>query len=146
MRTVCCLQNQNQSKLFFVIFQKILFKTEWVNKSIPQASFSHAFDIQLSMYPKKLKWHTGHYSTVQYRTGTQSLIGRTTNGMVHHSLGGAVIFISLQPFILPYLTYCPACKPKARGFAIRAVRQVGENKVLLRNKFCLKTYKFCLKI
>ena len=54
--------------------------------------------------------------------------------MLRHSLGRAVIFISLQHFILPYLTYCPACKqPEVRGIAIRAVSQVGQNKVLLRN-------------
>ena len=43
------------------------------------------------------------------------------NGMLRHSLGGAVIFISLQHFILPYLIYCPAFKPEVRGIAIRAV-------------------------
>ena len=55
------------------------------------------------------------------------------NGMLRHSLGGAVIFISLQHFILPCLTYCPACKPEVRGIAIRAVSQAGQKKVLLRN-------------
>ena len=60
--------------------------------------------------------------------------------MLCHSLGGSVIFISLQHFILPYLTYYPACKPKEQGIAIRAVSQVGQNKVLLRNKnYCPNT-------
>ena len=57
--------------------------------------------------------------------------------MLRHSLGGAVIFNSLQHFILSYLTYCPACKSKVQGIAIRAVSQVGQNKrVLQRNKIC----------
>ena len=38
------------------------------------------------------------------------------NGMLRHSLGGAVIFISSQHFIWPYLTYCSACKPKSFSF------------------------------
>ena len=44
----------------------------------------------------------------------------------------AVIFICLQHFILPYLNYFPACKPKAEGqeIAIRAVIEVGQNKML----------------
>ena len=46
------------------------------------------------------------------------------NGMLRQSLGGAVIFISLQHF------FCPACKPEVQGIAIRAVGQVG-----LHNKF-----------
>ena len=54
--------------------------------------------------------------------------------MLSHSLGGAVIFISLQQFIFPYLTYCHACKPEVRGIAIWAVSLVRQNKVLLRNK------------
>ena len=73
------------------------------------------------------------------------------NGMLRPSLGGAVIFISLQYFILPHFTYFPACKPEVQGIAIWAVSQAGQNKVLkfkVRSrvyKFCLKTYKFCLK-
>ena len=55
------------------------------------------------------------------------------NGMLCHSLEREVIFISSQHFILPYFTYCPACKPEVRGIAIRAVSQVGQNKVLLRS-------------
>ena len=51
--------------------------------------------------------------------------------MLRHALGGAVIFISLQHFILLYLTYCPALKPEIQGIAIRTVSQVGQNKVLL---------------
>ena len=67
------------------------------------------------------------------------------NGMLHHSLGGAVIFISWQHFIFPSLTYCPACKPKIRGIAIRAVSQVRQNKVLLRNKnYCPETNEWCI--
>ena len=42
--------------------------------------------------------------------------------MLRHSLGGAVILISLQHFILPYLTYCLACKLEVREIAIRAVQ------------------------
>ena len=55
--------------------------------------------------------------------------------------GGAVIFISLQHFILPFLTYCPACKPEVEGIAAtRAVSQVGQNKVLLGNEnYCPNT-------
>ena len=44
------------------------------------------------------------------------------NEMLRHSIGGAVIFIYLRHFILPYLTNCPACKPKVQGIAIRAVK------------------------
>ena len=51
----------------------------------------------------------------------------THNGMLCHSLGWSVIFISLQHFILPNLTYCPACKPKVRWIVIRASSQVGQN-------------------
>ena len=39
----------------------------------------------------------------------------TYNGMLRHSLGGAVILCSLQHFILPCLTYCSACKPDVGG-------------------------------
>ena len=63
--------------------------------------------------------------------------------MLRPSLGGAVICISLQHFILPYLTYCPACKPEVQGIAIRAVSQVVQNKVLVRNKnYCPDTNKW----
>ena len=37
----------------------------------------------------------------------ENIICSLENGMLRHSLGGAVIFISMQHFILPYLTYCP---------------------------------------
>ena len=67
------------------------------------------------------------------------------NGMLRPSLGEAVIFISLQHFILPYLTYCPACKPEVPGIAIRAVSQVGQNKVLLRTHINTLITLFYLK-
>ena len=54
--------------------------------------------------------------------------------MLRNSLRGEVIFLSLQHFILPYLTYCPTSKPEVQGIAKRAVSRVGQNKVLQRNK------------
>ena len=60
------------------------------------------------------------------------------NGMLRHSLGGAVIFIPLRHFILPYLTYCPAGKPEVQGIAIRAVSFGGK---ALVNKLWLLLYK-----
>ena len=63
------------------------------------------------------------------------------NGMLRPSLGGeAVIFISLQYFILPYLTYCPACNPSCR-----ALSQVWQNKVLQRNEnYCPDTNEWLI--
>ena len=37
-----------------------------------------------------------------------ALLSVNKNGMLRHLLGGAVVFISLQHFVLPDLTYCPA--------------------------------------
>ena len=39
------------------------------------------------------------------------------NGMLHHSFGGAVIFPSLQHFIVPALDLMPCCKPEVCGIA-----------------------------
>ena len=39
---------------------------------------------------------------------------KARNGMLCQSLGEAAIFISLQPIVLPYLTYCSACKPEVQ--------------------------------
>ena len=87
----------------------------------------------------KLKKNCLFWSRTLWSCG---LICLMFNGMLRHSLGGAVICISLQHLILPYLTYCPACKPEVRGISIRAVSQVGQNKVLLRNKnYCPISYK-----
>ena len=46
----------------------------------------------------------------------------------------AVIFISLQQFILPYSTYWPYCNPLYLRLSSRTVSQVGKNKVVQRNK------------
>ena len=57
---------------------------------------------------------------------TSDFFYRKRNGMLHHSLGGAVIFISLQHFIAPSLklmlclSVClvfllPACPPDVGG-------------------------------
>ena len=46
--------------------------------------------------------------------------------MLHHALEGAVILFYFQHFIAPALDYCPACKPKAQGIAIRAVNSRRE--------------------
>ena len=48
------------------------------------------------------------------------------NGMLHHSLVGAVIFFSLQHFIALPLDYCPTCKAEVRGIAIRVVNSRRE--------------------
>ena len=42
--------------------------------------------------------------------------------MLQHLFGGAVIFLSLQHFILPDLNYCPACKHEQAQVAIGVVR------------------------
>ena len=44
------------------------------------------------------------------------------NGMLCHSLGGAVIIIPLQHFIAPAFYLLPCCKPEVWGIAIRAAR------------------------
>ena len=44
--------------------------------------------------------------------------------MLRPSLGGAVIFFSLQHFNAPALDYCPACKPKVWGIQFWGIFQV----------------------
>ena len=60
------------------------------------------------------------------------------NGLLRHSLGGAVIFISLEHFILSYLTYWPVCNPEVRGITVRAVSFWGK---ALVNKLWPVLYK-----
>ena len=80
--------------------------------------------------------------------------------MLCHSLGGAVIFNSLQPFIAPALDLMTCLPYRQRREAINFTSSAwillknllwpysikwiqGGNKVY---KFCLKTYKSCLKV
>ena len=51
------------------------------------------------------------------------------------------IMNSLQEFLLPYLNYSPYCNPSYLRLAIRAVSQVGQNKLPQTNKnYCPAIY------
>ena len=42
------------------------------------------------------------------------------NGMLQHSLGGGVVFVSLEHFISPFLDYMPCLPSRQKREAIRA--------------------------
>ena len=62
--------------------------------------------------------------------------------MLHHSLGGAVIFISLEHFIAPALDLIPCFKAQGTRIAIRAFNPRSEQLITAMKQKCLTQYKF----